>query len=70
MAKAKGYMKKIWKNIKSTNTPDTPPTEDKPMETFKTRYNHVFSNIIDPQQYIATNLTGQFMVTSSRVNKY
>ena len=69
VATPKIHMKKIWKNIKSTKTPDTPPTEDEPMETLDTCSNQVFTNIIDPQQCIATNPTGRFPVTSNRGNK-
>ena len=40
------------------------------METLETRSNHVFANIINPQQRMATDLTGRFPVTSNRGNKY
>ena len=40
------------------------------METLETCSNHVFAKIIDPQQRIATNITGRFPVTSNRGNKY
>ena len=40
------------------------------METLETHSNHVFTDIINPQQKIATNLTGQFPVTSNRGNEY
>ena len=49
MSTAKVLVNQIRKNIRSNKTPYTPPTEDKPMETFETRSNHIFSNIIDPQ---------------------
>ena len=38
--------------------------------TLETRSNHVFIDIIDPKQWIATNLTDRLPVTSSRGNKY
>ena len=40
------------------------------MEILETRSNHVFAKIINPQQEIATNLTGWLPVTSNRRNKY
>ena len=40
------------------------------METLETRSNHVFTNIIDHQQRIETNLTGRLPVTPNRKNKY
>ena len=70
MATAKGIMKQIQKNIKSTKTLETPPIEEEPMETLDTHSNHVFSNIIDPQQWIATDLSERLPVTSGRGNKY
>ena len=70
MVTSQFHMKYIRKNINSTNTQGTPPNKDEPMEKLETRSNHVFANIIDPQQRIATNLTGRFPVTSNRVNKY
>ena len=63
-------MKHIRKNIKSTKTQGKPTNKYKTMEVLETRSNHVFANIIDPQQQIATNLTGRLPVTSNRVNKY
>ena len=63
-------MKYIRKNVKSTKTQGTPPNKDEPMETLETHSNHVFTDIINPQQWIATNLTRRFPVTSNRVNKY
>ena len=70
MATVKRRMKKIRKNIKSTKTPETNPTEGGPMKNFDTRSNQVFTNIIDLQQRIATNLTARYPFTSKRVNKY
>ena len=58
------------KNIHSAKTQDTPPTEDKPMEKLETHSNHAYADIIDTQQWIATNITGRLQVTSNRVNKY
>ena len=40
------------------------------MERLETRSNHIFTNIIDPQEQIAIELTGIFPVTSNRDNKY
>ena len=40
------------------------------MEILKILPNHAFTKIIDPQQWIATDLTGRFPVTSNRGNKY
>ena len=40
------------------------------METLETCYNHVFTNITNPQQWIATDLTSRLPVTSNRGNKY
>ena len=65
----KGHMKKIRKTINSIKKQETPPNEDKQIEILKTRSNHVFSNIIDTQQQIATDLTGKFPVTYRRDNK-
>ena len=70
MDTTEGHMKHIRKNIKSTKTQGTPPNKDKPMEILETRSNHVFTEIIDTQQWIATDLTGIFPVTSNRGNKY
>ena len=69
MATAKLHMKQISKNIKSTKTPDTPPTEEEPIKILETWSNHVFANIIDPKQWITTDLTSRFLVTSNRGNK-
>ena len=44
--------------------------KDKPMETLETRYNHFFTKIINPQQWIATDITGRFPVPSKICNKY
>ena len=63
-------MKQIRNKIKSTKTQGTPPNKDKPMETLETYSNHVFVNIIDPQQRIATDLTRRFPLKSNRGNKY
>ena len=70
IATTKVHMKQIRKNIKSTKTQGKPTNKYKTMEVLETRSNHVFANIIDPQQQIATNLTGRLPVTSNRVNKY
>ena len=70
IAMAKGHMKQLGKNIISTKTLETTPTEEEPMETLETRFNYVFTKIIDNQQRITTNLTGRFPVTSNRGNKY
>ena len=70
MATVKGHMKNIRKNIKSTKTQGTPPNEYEPMETLETRFNHVFDEIIHPQQRISTDLTGRLTVTYKRGNKY
>ena len=40
------------------------------METMKTLSNNFFTNIINPQQHIVTNLSGRFLVTSNQGNKY
>ena len=40
------------------------------MERLETRSNHVFTNIIDPQEHIATELTGRLPATSNRGKKY
>ena len=69
MVAANGHMKQISRNTNSTKTQVTPPNEDEPMEALETRSNHIFANIIDPQQRIATNLTRRFPVTSNRGNK-
>ena len=53
---AKGHMKHIRNNIKSTKTQGIPPNKDEPMETLETYSNHIFTNIINSQQRIATNL--------------
>ena len=63
MATAKGHMDQIRKNNKSTKNPDKTPTEEKPMETLETCSYHVFTDIINPQQLIATDLTGRYLVT-------
>ena len=70
MATTKGHMKQIRKNIKSTKTHSNPPNTEEPTERLKTCSNHVFTNIIDPQERISTNLTGRLPVTSNRGNKY
>ena len=70
MSTEKVHMKQIRKNIKSTKTQGPPPTEDKLMETLETRFNHVFAEIINPQERIAADLTGRFPFTSDRGNKY
>ena len=69
MATSKGNMKQIMNNIHSTKTQDTHPTKYKPIETLETRSNHVFTEIIDPQQWTATDLTSRLPVTSIRGNK-
>ena len=69
MVTAKVHIKQIRKNIKSTKTPNTPPTEDKTINTLETRSNHVFTKIINPQQQIENDLTRRFPVTSNRGNK-
>ena len=40
------------------------------METLETHSNHVFAEIIDPQQRISNNLNVWFPLTSNRGNKY
>ena len=60
----------ISKNIKYTKTQGKPRKGDETMETLETRYNHVFANIVNPQQRISTNLTKRFPVTSNRGDKY
>ena len=69
MATAKVHMEQIMNNIQSTKTQDTHPTEYKPIETLETRSNHVFTEIIDPQQWTATDLTSRLPFTSMRGNK-
>ena len=70
MATAKVHMEQIMNNIQSTKTQDTHPTKYEPMETLETRSNYVFTDIIYPQQWTATDFTGRLPVTSSRENKY
>ena len=69
-ATEKGHMNQIRKNIKSTKTQRTQPNKGKPMETLEILSNHVFTKIIHPKQWIATNLTGIFPDTSNRGKKY
>ena len=40
------------------------------MEILETCSNHIFTDIINPQQHIVTNLSGRFLVTSNQGNKY
>ena len=70
MATAKCHTKQIRKSIKSIKTQVTTQNKDEQMETFETRSNHFFTDIIDPQQRIATNLTVRLQVNPSRRNKY
>ena len=70
MATTKVHMKQFRKSINSTKTQSTPPNIEQPMKRLKTHSNHVFTKIIDPQEQIATDLTGRFLVTSNRGKKY
>ena len=70
MATAKGHMKQIRKNIKSTKTQRTPPNTEEPIEILDKISNQVFTKIIDTQERIATELTRRSPVTSNRDNKY
>ena len=63
-------MKQIHKNTKSNKTSDTTPIEEEIMEALETCSNHIFTDIINPQQHIVTNLSGRFLVTSNQGNKY
>ena len=70
VATEKGNMKQIRNNIKSNKTLVTILTEQAHMETMKTLSNNFFTNIINPQQNISTDLTVRFPVTSNQKNKY
>ena len=63
-------MKKTQKNIQSTKKSEPTPTEEELMEKLEARSNQVFTNIINPQQRISTDLTVRFPVTSNRGDKY
>ena len=67
---AKGHMKQVRKNINSTKTQSTLPNTEETMEILETRSNNVFTDIIDPQERIETNINGRLPVTSNRGNKY
>ena len=74
IATVKGHLHQQRQNIRSTKAKapnstvdsDLTPTSDTP----NLRSHHVFSSIIDLRQEIATDLTGQFPIQSSRGHKY
>ena len=51
-------------------TPEPAPPEKAPMGKLKKSSNKVFTNIINPQQRIAIDLTGWLLVTPNKGNKY
>ena len=63
MAAVKGHVNQTNNGIKLKITPEPPPSEDAPIEKLDTGSNQVFTNIIDPQQSILTNITGRFSDT-------
>ena len=70
MSTAKFHINYIRNNIKSTKTQSMSPNIEEPMEILETCSNHFFTDIIDLQERIATDLTGRFPVTSNRGNRY
>ena len=66
MSTSKAHMKKTRNNIQYTKTLDTNLPEETNMAPLETSYNTVCAKIIDPYQYITTNLTGYFPVSSNR----
>ena len=70
VSNAKGHMKKIWKNVQSTKTPEPTPQEGALMDKLESHYNQFFSNITDTQQRIATDLICKSPFIYNQVNKY
>ena len=69
MTTKKRHTKQTINNIQSTKKLEQTPPENALVEKLETRSNQVFFNIINPQQQIETNLTGQFPVKPKRGNK-
>ena len=70
MSTEKVHMNKISNNIHDTSPPEPNPPEESPKEKLEAQSDQVFAKIINPQQMIATNLTGWFPVTYNKGNKY
>ena len=70
MATSKVHMHQTSNNLKSTKTQELKTPEEEPMKPLVQRTNTVFTKITVHKRQIATDLTGEFPVTSNRGNKY